>query len=59
MNVTMMPGAFCACPTCQAYTMALPGGGGDYCPSCLTVITRMSSVKIVRPNAFRPEILVG
>lgn len=57
MKMTLMSGAFCACPTCQAYTVAMPNGQGDYCPSCLTVVTRMNSVKIVRPNAFRPDIL--
>ena len=57
MKVTMMSGSFCACPTCSAFTMAMPDGQGDYCPSCLTVVTRVRGVKIVKPNAFRAEAI--
>jgi len=45
-----------ACPTCSAYTIAMPSGHGDYCPACSTVVTRVRGVAIVRPNAFRPEM---
>jgi hypothetical protein len=54
--MTMTPA--CACPTCQAYTVSLPDGHGDYCPSCLTVVTRLHSVKIVKPYALRASNLV-
>jgi len=56
MNTTMTSGSTCACPTCDAYTVAMPTGAGDYCPSCLTVVTRFRNVTIVQPHAFRAEL---
>jgi hypothetical protein len=55
MNTTMKSGTNCACPTCDAYTVAMPNGGGDYCPSCLTVITRFRSVKVIQHHAYRQQ----
>ena len=55
MNATMTSGSTCACPTCDAYTVSKPGGG-DYCPSCGTVVTRVRGVKIIQP--LRREALI-
>lgn len=55
MNVTMMSGSPCACPTCDSFTVAMPSGRGDYCPTCLTVVTRYRNVKVVQPHAFRQD----
>lgn len=52
MNATMTSGAACACPTCDAYTVKTPDGRADYCPTCLTVVTRFRGVKVVQPNGF-------
>ena len=58
MNLTMKSGSSCACPTCAAYTVAMPSGGGDYCPSCLTVVKRFHGVKVVQPNAYRQDLVL-
>lgn len=55
---TTMSANTCACPTCQAYTVEMPNGRGDYCPNCLTVVTRYRNVRLVQPNGFRPESLL-
>ena len=57
MPTTMMSASSCTCPTCSAFTMAMPSGQGDYCPNCLTVVTRFRNVKVVKPNGFRPDAL--
>ena len=57
MYATMTSGSPCVCPTCAAYTVAMPGGNGDYCPGCLTVVKRFRGVKLVQPNAFRSDAL--
>lgn len=59
MNVTMMSGAACTCPTCAAYTVATANGRGDYCPNCHTVVTRFRNVKVVQPNGVRPDGMRG
>ena len=46
-------GNTCVCPTCAAYTMAMPGGQGDYCPSCFTVVRQVRGVKLVQPNGLQ------
>ena len=46
----------CSCPSCGAYLMANPNGAGEYCPSCLTVVTRLRHVRIVRPGAYRQDL---
>lgn len=55
---TTTSAAACACPTCEAYTVSMPNGRGDYCPNCLTVVTRYRNVRLVQPNGFRPEGLL-
>lgn len=53
--MTTMSANTSACPTCSAYTVAMPKGQGDYCPTCLTVVKRFRNVRLVQPNGFRPE----
>ena len=55
MNVTTKS---CACPTCNAYTVSMPTGHGDYCPSCLTVVKRFSTVKVIQPNTYRQDLVL-
>lgn len=57
MNATTMSGSH-ACPTCAAYTVAMAAGGGDYCPSCLTVVKRLRGVKLIQPHAYRQEAVL-
>ena len=59
MYATTTSAAPCVCPTCSAYTMSMPAGGGDYCPSCLTVVKRVRGVKIVQPGAARSALIRG
>lgn len=58
MYATMTSASTSACPTCAAYTMSMPTGSGDYCPSCLTVVRRVRGVKIVQPGAARAAFTV-
>lgn len=55
MNVTTTSGHQGSCPTCAAYTMAMPTGRSEYCPSCLTVVTRYRNVRVVQPRGFRQD----
>ncbi|MEB3196950.1 MAG: hypothetical protein VKP62_07070 [Candidatus Sericytochromatia bacterium] len=55
MLSTLKTAAPCVCPSCAAFTVSMPGGQGDYCPGCFTVVKRYRGVKLVQPNAFRSE----
>lgn len=53
MRVTMLSGH--SCPTCDSFTVAQANGKSEYCPTCLTVVTRFRNVRVVQPGAFRKE----
>ncbi|MEB3220951.1 MAG: hypothetical protein VKS61_02635 [Candidatus Sericytochromatia bacterium] len=59
MVSTKKSAAPCICPTCSAYTMAMPSGQGDYCPSCFTVVRHVRGVKLVQPSGLRLDPLRG
>jgi|GEM_PF-6297700 hypothetical protein len=56
MNGSLRATTSCSCPTCDAFTVAMPSGRGDYCPSCLTIVTQLRGVKLVQPHAFRQDL---
>jgi uncharacterized paraquat-inducible protein A len=62
MRVTMLSNhdKSCLCPTCGSFTVAMPQTkSADYCPTCLTVITHLPSVKLVQPRALKTAVALA